>query len=60
MYHCSSCGKLEKDCRCERFCSLCQADYTIRLCEDGYCYCEDCRDACDYRCDDKDSSEIAI
>ena len=60
MHHCSSCSKFEKDCRCERLCILCQADYNVRLCGDGYYYCKDCRDVCDYRCDDKDSHEIAI
>jgi hypothetical protein len=49
MFHCANCGHLEENCQCDRFCALCQSDYSVRLCEDGYYYCHECRDACDYR-----------
>jgi|GEM_PF-1581188 hypothetical protein len=58
--YCCSCNKIEQVCRCDRYCALCQGDYSVRLCEDGYYYCKDCRDACDYRCDNKGRDEIAI
>jgi hypothetical protein len=49
MLRCGSCSQYEQQCKCERLCLLCQSDYEIRLCEDGYYYCKDCREACDYR-----------
>ena len=49
MFVCGSCSKLEQQCKCDRFCMLCQSDYQVRLCEDGYYYCKDCREACDFR-----------
>ena len=33
-------------------CALCRSFYEIRLCEDGLYYCNDCRDASDYRTQD--------
>jgi hypothetical protein len=53
MFKCSLCTQTEENCKCDRYCALCQADYQIRLCEDGYYYCKDCREACDYRCENK-------
>lgn len=47
-FHCIACGEKEQDCRCDRFCSICQNDYNVRLCIDGNYYCKDCREACDY------------
>ena len=49
MFVCGTCNKLERQCKCDRFCMLCQSDYQVRLCEDGFYYCKDCRDACDFR-----------
>jgi hypothetical protein len=49
MFICVTCSKLEQQCKCDRFCMLCQSDFQVRLCEDGYYYCKDCRDACDFR-----------
>lgn len=47
-YYCIVCGEKEQDCRCDRYCSICQSDHNVRLCLDGNYYCKDCRDACDY------------
>jgi hypothetical protein len=49
MFVCGTCSKLERQCQCDRFCMLCQSDFQVRLCEDGFYYCKDCRDACDFR-----------
>jgi len=49
MVACMCCSKAEKQCQCHRYCIICEGDYRIRLCEDGYYYCQDCRDACEYR-----------
>lgn len=46
---CALCDKTEQDCTCDRYCFLCNAQYNIRLCEDGQYYCPDCREACDLR-----------
>jgi hypothetical protein len=46
---CVLCDKPEFECKCERYCCLCQAQYSIRLCVDGQYYCPDCREACDIR-----------
>ena len=48
-YRCMQCEMTEDRCQCERYCCLCQAQMTIRLCQDGLYYCEPCRDACDYK-----------
>jgi hypothetical protein len=47
-YYCLTCGAKEQECRCERYCSICQGEYNVRLCGDGNYYCKDCRDACEY------------
>src|SRR5437867_2952051 len=52
MFICDACGKSEPQCKCDRFCMLCQVDFQVRLCKDGYYYCKDCRDACDFRWED--------
>jgi hypothetical protein len=51
MFHCANCNHLESDCSCDRYCVLCQSDDSVRLCEDGFYYCRDCREACDLRTD---------
>ena len=51
MNHCGNFNQLEEHCKCDRYCTLCQSDNQVRLCEDGYYYSKDCRDACDFRCD---------
>jgi len=45
---CLLCGAKEEDCKCERYCSICQNDLNVRLCIDGNYYCLDCREACQY------------
>ena len=44
---CSVCDKTESECKCDRYCCICQGQFGIRLCEDGLYYCPDCREACD-------------
>ena len=46
---CTQCEKVETNCRCDRFCWLCQGQEGIRMCVDGQYYCPDCREACDIR-----------
>lgn len=47
-YVCTVCGMTEKKCQCLKFCSLCNSDYGVRLCQDGAYYCRDCREICEY------------
>ena len=49
---CLVCNHPEKTCSCIRYCALCQTDYQVRLTEDGQYYCQDCREACDYKTQD--------
>lgn len=44
---CTQCDKEERYCECEKYCTYCQSQHAIRLCEDGLYYCPDCREACD-------------
>jgi hypothetical protein len=44
---CLACEKPEHECKCDRYCWLCQGQYGVRLCADGQYYCPDCREACD-------------
>jgi hypothetical protein len=44
---CVLCDKPERDCQCDRYCNLCKAQHSIRLCQDGQYYCPECREACD-------------
>ncbi len=50
---CIVCDQPEQRCTCERYCALCQADYSVRLTEDGQYYCADCREACDFKTQDE-------
>jgi hypothetical protein len=52
IFICSACDQPEELCKCDRYCALCNADYGIRLAEDGQYYCADCREACDYNTQD--------
>src|SRR5688500_15991709 len=52
MFVCGTCSKLERQCKCARFCTLSQSDHQVRLCEAGCYSCEECRDACDSRRDE--------
>ena len=47
-YRCAQCEQPESQCRCEKYCCLCQSVMEVRVCEDGLMYCVFCRDACDY------------
>jgi hypothetical protein len=44
---CQGCDKPEYECKCDRYCWLCQGQDGIRLCADGQYYCPDCREACE-------------
>jgi hypothetical protein len=48
---CALCDQPEAQCKCDvrGYCSLCYGDEHVRLCEDGYYYCQLCREICDYR-----------
>ena len=47
-YRCYGCEKPERECKCDRYCSLCQGNDNVRLCRDGMYYCSGCREACDF------------
>jgi hypothetical protein len=44
---CAQCDQPEEKCGCEKYCTYCQSQADIRLCEDGLYYCPDCREACE-------------
>lgn len=44
---CMQCDKIEVECKCDRYCCICQSQESIRLCLDGLFYCSDCGTACD-------------
>ena len=46
---CMLCDQVEENCRCTRFCCLCQSEHNVRLVQDGNYYCLDCREACDFQ-----------
>ncbi len=48
-YLCMLCDKPESECKCDRYCALCQGAYDVRLVQDGQYMCRDCREACDYQ-----------
>ena len=48
-FKCAVCEKDEEHCDCDKYCCLCQVEFSIRLCIDGQYYCPDCREACDIR-----------
>ncbi len=45
---CMLCDKTEAECKCDRYCALCQSEHDVRLVQDGQYYCRDCREVCDY------------
>ena len=45
---CMLCDKPESECKCDRYCALCQGSHDVRLVQDGSYMCRDCREACDY------------
>ena len=48
-FRCLECEMSENQCSCEKYCSSCQAQLSVRLCEDGLYYCPSCREAADYK-----------
>jgi len=48
-YRCAQCEQPESQCRCEKYCCLCQESTEVRVCQDGLMYCVPCRDACDLK-----------
>lgn len=47
-FRCLQCEQIEQQCKCDKYCVLCQGEDNVRLCEDGNYYCLPCREACDY------------
>jgi hypothetical protein len=47
-YRCATCEHEEKNCHCDRYCHICFGEDNIRLCQDGFFYCQTCRESCDY------------
>jgi hypothetical protein len=52
-FKCAQCDLPEERCTCQRYCCLCQNMDGVRLVGDGLYYCNDCREACDYRTQDE-------
>ena len=48
-FKCMVCELVEERCECDKFCAICQGFNQVRLCADGQYYCLECREACDYR-----------
>jgi hypothetical protein len=48
-FRCMQCEMSEAQCSCEKYCSSCQSQMDVRLCEDGLFYCTACREACGYK-----------
>ncbi len=48
-FRCSQCEMTEDRCECDRYCYICMSQHGVRLCEDGYFYCDACREACEYK-----------
>ena len=48
-YQCAVCDQIERECKCDRYCTLCLGFHDVRLCQDGSYYCLECREACDYQ-----------
>jgi len=44
---CSQCDKSEESCTCEKYCTICKGQNSVRLGIDGLYYCPECREACD-------------
>ena len=53
---CMQCDKSETYCTCEKYCTICQGQVSVRLCMDGLYYCPDCREACDVNLADNRAS----
>ena len=49
---CVICEKDEKECACDRYCTICFSEDDARLCQDGCYYCRTCREACEYQAQD--------
>jgi hypothetical protein len=47
-FHCAVCEAVEERCTCEKYCLYCLGSHEVRLVRDGYYYCLECREACDY------------
>lgn len=47
-FHCNVCEMVEEKCKCDKYCFLCLGEHDVRLVQDGYYYCLECREACDY------------
>jgi hypothetical protein len=54
---CSVCDLVEEKCLCQKYCYFCMGENDVRLVEDGFYYCQGCRECCDYVPEDKERSE---
>ncbi len=52
-FSCTQCNSPEGRCSCTKYCTLCGNLEGTRLVEDGYYYCGECREACDYKTQDE-------
>jgi hypothetical protein len=48
-FRCLECDMTESECTCEKYCTCCQAQLGVRLCEGGLYYCQSCREAGDFK-----------
>ena len=47
-FKCAVCEMEETRCECEKYCTICQGEHNVRLCQDGSYYCQECREICDF------------
>jgi sulfur transfer complex TusBCD TusB component (DsrH family) len=47
-FRCSACELVEEKCECQKYCLLCLGEHDVRLVQDGFYYCLECREACEY------------
>jgi len=46
---------VEEDCKCDKYCFLCMGEHDVRLVQDGCYYCQECREACEYLPEQRES-----
>ena len=55
-FRCNTCEQVEEKCKCDRYCFLCMGEHDVRLVSDGFYYCLECREACEYMPEDKNAA----
>jgi hypothetical protein len=48
-YKCMVCEQEEDNCVCQKYCAICQSENDCRMWSDGFYYCQECREVCDYQ-----------